>query len=126
MGSSVAEVVGGLAQFAFDGDVEDWVLCYKHGIDNWRLYDDITPTPASTTSSSENAVSDTQRTQASVSLTLEGNISSYPEGSTARSNFLSAFLLDLAEALEEDLSRFTVTDMRAGSVVVDFTINPTG
>lgn len=126
IGSSMATIVGGLAEFAFDGDVEDWVLCYKHGSDDWRLYTTIVPVSTSSASSADIAVSDTQRTQADVSFTMEGEISSYPEGSDARTSFLWAFLLDLARALGVDTSRFIVTGMRGGSVVVDFTIESTG
>lgn len=124
-GSSSASILGGVAQFAFSGDVEDWVLCYKHGIDDWRLYSGITPTSTST-ASSDTAVSETQRTQAVVSLTLEGSIASYPSGSVARTTFVAGFLEDLSRALEVKTDRFTVTDIRAGSVVVGFTIDPTG
>lgn len=123
-GSTTATTIGGIATFAFERDVDDWVLCYKHGTDNWRLYTGIIP--ASSKPASDTAVGDTQRTQAGVSFTLEGKISSYPEGSAARTNFLSAFVSDLEMALGVDASRFTVTGMRGGSVVVDFTINPTG
>lgn len=124
-GSSSASLLGGVAQFAFDGDVKDWLLCYKHGIDDWRLYSGITPTSVST-ASTDTTVSDTQRTQAVVSLTLEGSIASYPSGSVARTRFASAFVEDLSRALGVKTDRFTVTDIRAGSVVVDFTIDPTG
>lgn len=123
-GSTTTTTIGGIVSFAFDGDVDEWVLCYKHGTDDWRLYTGIIP--VSNTPVSDTAVGDTQRTQAEVSFTLEGKISSYPEGSAARTNFLSAFVSDLEMALGVDASRFTVTDMRGGSVVVDFTINPTG
>lgn len=123
-GSTTATTIGGITTFAFETDVDNWVLCYKHGTDNWRLYTGIIP--VSSTPASETAVGDTQRTQAGVSFTLEGKISSYPEGSAARTNFLSAFVSDLEMALGVDASRFTVTGMRGGSVVVDFTINPTG
>lgn len=125
-GSSAAAIVGGATQFAFDGNVDDWVLCYKHGTDDWRLYTGITPTSTSSKSAADSTISDTQLTQAAVSLTLEGNIASYPEDSTARMNFLSAFRVDLAGALGVDTSRFTITGIRAGSVVIDFTIDPTG
>lgn len=123
-GSTTAATIGGIATFAFEKDVDDWVLCYKHGTDGWRLYPSIIP--VSSPPSSDTAVGDTQRTQAGVSFTLEGKISSYPEGSAARSIFLSSFVSDLEMALGVDASRFTVTGMRGGSVVVDFTINPTG
>ncbi len=117
---------GGVATFTFDGDVEDWILCYKHSSNDWRLYTGIIPAPASTTSSANSVVSDTQRTRADVSFTMEGDISSYPEGSDARTTLLEAFLTDLALALGVDTSRFTVTDVRGGSVVIDFTVEPTG
>lgn len=123
-GSTTVTSIGGIATFAFERDVDDWFLCYKHGTDDWRLYTSIIP--VSSTPSSDTAVGETQRTQAGVSFTLEGKISSYPEGSAARAKFLSAFLSDLEMALGVDASRFTVTGMRGGSVVVDFTINPTG
>lgn len=125
-GSSTATVVGGVAQFTFDGDVEAWVLCYKHGSSNWGLYTGIVPLSTSNTFPGDTAVSDTQRTRAEVSLTMEGDISSYPEGSAPRTAFLEAFVLDLSQALGVDGSRFTVTGMRGGSVVVDFTVEPTG
>lgn len=112
--------------FYFDGDVEDWVLCYKHGSDAWRLYGTLPPVTTSRTTSSETVASETLRTKADVSMTLEGNIGSYPEGSTARSDFLWAFLSDLARALGVKTSRFAVTDLRAGSVVVEFVITSTG
>lgn len=127
VGSSAAEVLDGIAQFRFNGNVDDWVLCYKHESDDWRLYPGIVPTLKLTaTTPSEIALSDTQRTKAEVSMTLEGSIASYPEGSTARANFLDSFLSDLSKALRVPSSRFTVTSMRAGSVVVDFSITSTG
>lgn len=126
VGSSTAAIVAGLTEFAFDGDVEDWVLCYKHGSDDWRLYTGIVPVSTSSAPSAETAVSDTQRTKAVVSFTMEGDISSYPEGSNTRTVFLSAFILDLAQALGVKTSRFVITGMRGGSVVVDFTIESTG
>lgn len=125
-GSSTAVVAAGLAEFSFDGDVEDWVLCYKHGGSDWRLYTGIVPVSTQSATSPDTALSDTQRTKADVSFTMEGEISSYPEGSDARTAFLSAFLLDLAQALGVDTSRFIITGMRGGSVVVDFTIDSTG
>lgn len=124
-GSSVAEVSGAVAQFAFESDVEFWSLCYKHGSEDWRLYGDITPT-ATVSATARQTTSETQLTKAVVSLTLEGSISSYPAGSTARAEFEAAFLSDLATALQEDISRFEIESIRAGSVVVDFSINPTG
>lgn len=125
-GSSTATVEGGIAQFAFNGNVEDWVLCYKHGTNDWALYTGIVPLSTSNTLSSDSAVSDTQRTRAEVSFTMEGDIASYPEGSEARTAFLEAFMLDLSGALEVDSSRFTITGIREGSVVIDFTVEPTG
>ena len=125
-GSSTATVVGRVAQFAFDGDVEAWVLCYKHGSNSWGLYTSIVPQSTSSALSGDTAVSDTQRTQAEVSFTMEGDISSYPEGSEARTTFLEAFVLDLSGALGVDSSRFTVTGMRGGSVVIDFIVESTG
>eukprot|EP00903_Cladosiphon_okamuranus_P005351 g5346.t2 len=126
-GSSTATVVGGVAQFEFDGDVEAWVLCYKHGSNIWRLYTGIVPQSASNALSGDTeVVSDTQRTRAEVSFTMEGDISSYPEGSEARTTFLEAFVSDLSGALGVDSSRFTITGMRGGSVVIDFTVEPTG
>lgn len=127
VGSSVAEIEAGIGRFAFDADVEEWVLCYKHGTETWRLYTGITPVSKSSALPTETGItSETQRTIAEVSLTLEGNIASYPDGSIARTAFLNTFVLDLAHALGVETSRFNVTSMRAGSVVVDFTINPTG
>lgn len=126
VGSSTATIVGGHTEFSFDGDVDDWVLCYKHGSDDWRLYTGIVPVSIPSASSADTTVSDTQRTKADVSFTMEGEISSYPEGSDARTAFLSAFLLDLARALGVNISRFIITGMRGGSVVVDFTIESTG
>lgn len=126
-GSSVGRSVGGITEFAFQKEVEAWILCYKHGSDNWRLYTSITPTTTTTTTTTtKKATSETQLTKATVSLTLEGNIASYPLGSTARTTFESAFLADLARALDADLSRFSVEDIQAGSIIVDFSISPTG
>lgn len=125
-GSATATVIGGVAQFAFDEDVEAWVLCYKHGANDWGLYTGIVPLSMANAVSGDTAVSDTQRTRAEVSFTMEGDISSYPEGSTARATLLDAFVLDLSQALRVDSSRFTITDMRGGSVVIDFTVEPTG
>lgn len=121
----MAEVAGGVAQFAFEGEVEVWTLCYKHGSEDWLLYGAVTPTATASATITE-TTSETQLTKAVVSLTLEGSISSYPAGSTARTEFEAAFLSDLASALGEDISRFQVEDIRAGSVVVDFSISPTG
>lgn len=125
-GSSAATVVGGVAQFAFDGDVGAWVLCYKHGSNDWGLYTGIVPQSTSNALSGGTVVSDTQRTRAEVSFTMEGDISSYPEGSEARTTFLEMFVSDLSGALGVGSSRFTITGMRGGSVVVDFTVEPTG
>lgn len=125
-GSSPATVVGGVAQFAFYADVEAWVLCYKHGSNNWALYTGIVPLSTSDALSGDTVVSDTQRTRADISFTMEGDISSYPEGSDARTTFLEAFVQDLSRALGVDTSRFTITDVRGGSVVIDFTVEPTG
>lgn len=124
-GSSVAEVTGGVAQFAFEGDIQVWNLCYKHGSEDWLLYGSMNPTATLSASATE-TTSETQLTKATVSLTLEGSISSYPSGSTTRAEFETAFLSDLANALGEDISRFQIEDIRAGSVVVDFSISPTG
>lgn len=126
VGSSTAAVAAGIGEFSFDGDVEDWVLCYKHGSSDWRLYTGIVPVSTQSVPSPDTTSSDTQRTKADVSFTMEGEISSYPEGSDARTAFLWAFLLDLARALGVLTSRFTITGMRGGSVVVDFTIDSTG
>lgn len=125
-GSSTITIVGGGGEVSFDADVEDWVLCYRHGPDDWMLYAGIIPVSVSSTSSADTTISDTPRTRADVSFTMEGKISSYPEGSVARSEFLSTFLMDLAQALGVDASRFTITSMRGGSVVVDFSIESTG
>lgn len=125
-GSSTITVVGGGAELSFNAEVEDWILCYKHGSDDWMLYTGIVPVSASSTSSADTTTSDTQRTRADVAFRMEGDISSYPEGSDARAQFLWAFLMDLAEALGVDTSRFTIISMRGGSVVVDFSIESTG
>lgn len=127
VGSSTAEVMDGVAQFRFNGNVNDWVLCYKHGSNDWRLYSGIIPrSKLIAKTSSDIAVSETQRAKADVSMRLEGTIASYPEGSTARANFLDSFVSDLSKALRVPSSRFTLTSMRAGSVVVDFSITSTG
>lgn len=127
VGSSTAEVLDGIAQFIFYGAINDWLLCYKHGSNDWRLYSGIAPTTTLiATTSAGIAASDTQRTKADVSMTLEGTIASYPAGSTARANFLDSFLSDISKALHVPNSRFTVTSMRAGSVIVDFIITSTG
>lgn len=124
-GSSTSFVQGGVAQFDFKAEVDRWVLCYKHGSDEWTLYAGITPKVASTTTA-EDSTSETQLTKALASLTLEGNIASYPAGSKARADFEAAFLADVTSALGEDASRFAVEDIRVGSIIVDFSITPTG
>lgn len=126
MAASAVGVItaGGVAQFAFQSAVEQWTLCYKHGYDDWVLYPGVTPTMSSVVA--KKTTSETQWTRASVSVTLEGNIAAFPPRSAARSDFEAAFLADVASALGEDISRFVVRDVRAGSVVVEFTINPTG
>ncbi|CAM9576530.1 unnamed protein product, partial [Scytosiphon promiscuus] len=125
-GSSTVTIVGGGAKISFNEDVEDWVLCYKHGSDAWMLYTGIVPVSVSSESSTATTTSETQRTRADVSFRMKGEISSYPEGSDARTQFLWAFLTDLAQALGVDTSRFTITSMRGGSVVVEFSIESTG
>lgn len=123
--SRVEYISDGVAQFAFEGEVEYWNLCYKHGSDDWRFYGAITPT-TTTSRVPDETTSDTQLTKALVSLTLEGSLNSYPAGSTARTDFEAAFSTDLASALGEDQSRFQVEEIRAGSIIVDFSIGPTG
>lgn len=124
-GSSVALVRDGSARFRFKTSVKDWTLCYKHGSDAWVLYDDVTPT-VRRTSASEETTSKTQLTRAKISLTVEGNAASYPAESTARAEFEATFLADIARALGEEASRFVLEDLRAGSIIVDFSISPTG
>ncbi|CAM9132571.1 unnamed protein product [Choristocarpus tenellus] len=124
-GSSAAVVTGGIATFSFNSDIEYWFLCYKHGSNDWRLYSSIMPSTTGASSSSEEA-SETQLTQAAVSMTLDGDAASYPKGSVARAAFESSFISDLSLALGEDESRFEVTDLEAGSIVIKFTISPSG
>ncbi|CAM9252504.1 unnamed protein product, partial [Discosporangium mesarthrocarpum] len=123
-GSSVSTIAGGKASFSFAEEVETWNLCYRYE-SQWCRYTGLTPTASGSTSSSETA-SETQIKQATVSMTLEGQLSSYPEGSSARTDLEEAFILDLAQALGEDVSRFEVTGIESGSIVITFTINPSG
>lgn len=125
-GSSEGLVEGGVTQYNFSQEVHSWLLCYKHGSDDWRFYGGVTPTTQTGAVSSAEATSETQLTQATVSVTLEGNIDSFPAGSSARAELEAAFVDDLVSALGQADSRFEVLSVEAGSVVVTFKIHPTG
>ena len=59
-------------------------------------------------------------------IILDGDISSYPESSTARAEFASSFRLDVATKLEVNVSRVQTTRMMGGSMVVGAVVEPDG
>ncbi|CAN0034001.1 unnamed protein product, partial [Phaeothamnion confervicola] len=151
-------VVNGQATFLFAQPVAGALrLCYRHGDSPWRLYDDVTVTTVNSGSGgsgggtsadttnlgsalcSSSYTADaadpgagggmTQRTTATVDLTVDGAFAAMSDGSVARTSFVEEFSEAVAAALAIPTSRVVVKNLSpAGrlSTVVRFSLPPSG
>ncbi|KAG6964868.1 hypothetical protein JG688_00007512 [Phytophthora aleatoria] len=135
-GSKISDVVNSRATFTFAEESSAMALCYRFLGHSFKLYanilvQDLTTSRASigqTTASNYDeeavaAASDqftASRDVATVSLTLDKDISEIPPGSSAEAAFKASFIATMATSLGIDASRVQITELVAGSVVVNF------
>ncbi|KAG2781581.1 hypothetical protein PC129_g9987 [Phytophthora cactorum] len=135
-GSKISDVVNSRATFTFAEESSAMALCYRFLGHSFKLYANI-PVQDSTTSRASigqttastydeevvAAASDqftASRDVATVSLTLDKDISEIPPGSSAEAAFKASFIATMATSLGIDASRVQITELVAGSVVVNF------
>ncbi|KAL3669555.1 hypothetical protein V7S43_004942 [Phytophthora oleae] len=142
-GSKTTNVINARATFTFVEESSSMALCYKFLGHAFKLYAnlpirDSTKASASAGQSASDALtrfdeeaaaaaSDqfmANRDVASVSLTLDKDISEIPAGSSAEATFKASFIDTLATSLGIDASRIQITGLAAGSVVVSFDLLP--
>jgi hypothetical protein len=139
-GSRTSDVVNSRATFTFVEESPAMALCYKFLGHAFKLYanmpiQDSTKSGASsgqgaagtiTSSYDEEAIAAASdlfvasRDIATISLTLDKDINEIPAGSNAEAAFKAAFISTLATSLGIDASRVQITELVAGSVVVNF------
>merc|ERR1711871_766508 len=114
--STVEEAV---ASFTFTKEINDAKLCYKFLDESYKLYNDI-----SIVAEGDVVVEEYANRRAVVTLKLNGDFDSIPPGSPERTNFEINFRRDIANAVGVDLGRIVVVEVKRGSIVVVFTIEP--
>ncbi|GMF32267.1 unnamed protein product [Phytophthora lilii] len=139
-GSKVGDVVNSRATFTFAEESCAMALCYKFVGHSFKLYPNIpiqdstksaprmgqSATSSITANYNEEAIAAASdqftpsREIATVSLTLDKDISEIPEGSNAEAAFKTSFTTTLATSLGIDALRILITGLVAGSVVVNF------
>ncbi|RLN55945.1 hypothetical protein BBJ28_00022166 [Nothophytophthora sp. Chile5] len=143
-GSEVRDVVNSRATFTFVEESAAMALCYRFQGHAFKLFANIPIQDSSKSTSSSGqhttdaiatnydeeaaaAASDQftlSREIATVSLTLDKDISEIPAGSAAETAFKASFISTLARSLGIDPSRIQITDLVAGSVIVNFQLLP--
>ncbi|KAF4032624.1 Concanavalin A-like lectin/glucanases superfamily [Phytophthora infestans] len=135
-GSKISDVVNSRATFTFAEESSAMALCYRFLGHSLKLYANI-PIQDSTTSRASigqttatnfdeeaaAAASDqfpASRDVATISLTLDKDIDAIPPGSNAEAAFKASFIATMATSLGIDASRIQITELVAGSVVVNF------
>ncbi|KAG7386660.1 hypothetical protein PHYPSEUDO_015444 [Phytophthora pseudosyringae] len=139
-GSKTSDVVNSRATFTFEEESSEMALCYRFLGHAFKLYANIpiqdstksgaglaqATTGAIATRYDEEAIAaasdqfTASRDVATISLTLDKDISEIPAGSTAEAAFKASFVTTLASSLGIDASRIQITELVAGSVVVNF------
>ncbi|KAK1936638.1 hypothetical protein P3T76_010073 [Phytophthora citrophthora] len=142
-GSKTTDVINARATFAFIEESSSMALCYKFLGHAFKLYAnlpirDSTKASASAGQSASDALTrfdeeaaaaasdqfTANRDVASVSLTIDKDISEIPAGSNAEAAFKASFINTLATSLGIDASRIQITGLAAGSVIVSFELLP--
>ncbi|KAE9117120.1 hypothetical protein PF010_g8720 [Phytophthora fragariae] len=139
-GSKASDVINARAIFTFAEQSSAMALCYKFLGHAFKLYTNI-PIQSSAASTASIGQSSTaslatsydeeaaaaasdqftaSRDVATVSLTLDKDISEIPAGSNAEATFKTSFIATLATSLGVDASRIHITGLVAGSVIVNF------
>jgi len=109
----------GQASFSFANNVDGAKVCYKFGVDNYKLYKDVP-----IVKQGEQVVEAYVNKRAEVTLKLNGDLDEIPYGSPARAEFIINFKNDVSLAIGIPLSRLNVIDIKRGSIIVAFTIDP--
>jgi hypothetical protein len=109
----------GQASFSFSTNVDGAKICYKFGADKYKLYKDVP-----IVKQGEEVIEAYVNKRAEVSLKLNGDLDDIPSGSPARVEFVINFKNDISLAAGIPLSRINVIDIKRGSIVVLFTIDP--
>ncbi|KAG1690463.1 hypothetical protein DVH05_028138 [Phytophthora capsici] len=142
-GSKTTDVINARATFSFIEESSSMALCYKFLGHTFKLYANVpirdsTKASASAGQSASNALTrfdeeaaaaasdqfTANRDVASVSLTIDKDISEIPAGSNAEATFKASFINTLATSLGIDASRIQITGLAAGSVIVSFELLP--
>eukprot|EP00644_Phytophthora_capsici_P015869 jgi/Phyca11/10392/fgenesh1_pm.PHYCAscaffold_49_\ len=142
-GSKTTDVINARATFSFIEESSSMALCYKFRGHTFKLYANVpirdsTKASASAGQSASNALTrfdeeaaaaasdefTANRDVASVSLTIDKDISEIPAGSNAEATFKASFINTLATSLGIDASRIQITGLAAGSVIVSFELLP--
>ena len=114
-------VVGRETTFTFVEPMSSIALCYYFSLSQtYKYYGGI----VSVTSAAEDVSAAEEEVAAQVTLTLDLDFSTIPEGSPAREKFETGFVTDVSSALGIPSYRVTIIDIYSGSIVVVFEIAP--
>jgi hypothetical protein len=114
-----ASVEEAVAQFRFAKQIDNAKLCYQFTGELFKLYSDI-----SIVTEGEEIVEEYANKRAVVTLKLNGDLDNIPAGSPERSNFEISFKTDVAKAVGIGLERVIIVEIKRGSIVVIFTVEP--
>ena len=107
------------AVFSFSNNIDRAKICYKFGLDAYRLYKDVP-----IVKQGFEIVEEYLNQRADITLKLNGDLDEIPSGSAARVDFVMNFKHDISVSAGIALSRIHVTDIRRGSIIVQFVIDP--
>merc|ERR1712134_109893 len=107
------------AVFSFSNNIDRAKICYKFGLDDYRLYKDVP-----IVKQGFEIVQEYLNQRADITLKLNGDLDEIPSGSAARVDFVMNFKHDISVSAGIALSRIHVTDIRRGSIIVQFVIDP--
>jgi len=118
VGSKEQEVLEARAAFTFNAPVANARLCYKFGIEPFRLYASL-PHATSVVS-----VPSPDNSQVLFSLKFAGNLDDYPPGSAAEIAFKASVISSLALWMGVSASRIMIMGITRGSLIVEISILP--
>ena len=107
------------ATFTFNAPIASIALCYRFlSSSNYKYYSGVASVTSAEAESLEELVA------AEVTITLDIDFSTIPEGSPARDTFEESFKSDVSSALGIPSYRLNIIDIYSGSIVVVFEITP--
>merc|ERR1711871_1537979 len=116
---ATATVEEAIARFTFPKQISGAKLCYQFTGELFKLYNDI-----SIINEDEESVEEYANLRAVITLKLNGDFDAIPVGSPERSNFEISFKKDIANAVGIGTERVVIAELKRGSIVVIFTIEP--